>query len=305
MPKARPALLAPALTLNVLISSATFLVAKATVREIPPLPLALFRFVLATALLWPLARMLRPGVRIAPGDRSRIWMLGICGVTLNQGLFLFGLQWASASHAALLYALTPALVQLLAARSGPRPGVRQVAGIVLAFAGVLLLLLQRGLHFERHSVLGDGVLLVAVLAWSIYLERSRDLIARYGPLVVTAEALLKGTIVYLPIGIVAALGFHPASISPGGWGGLFYLAWLTSAINYIIWLWGIEYLGPGTIALFTNLQPVVAAGLACVFLHEPLPAGFVLSAALVLGGVWIAQRPLWRPPRHDRAAAGC
>jgi drug/metabolite transporter (DMT)-like permease len=288
--------MAPALTVNVLISSATFLVAKATVRDFPPLTLVLFRFVLATALLWPLVRVLRRGVRIAPADRGRIWVLGICGVTLNQGLFLVALQWASASHAALLYALTPALVQILAARAGPRPGARQIAGIALAFAGVLLLLLQRGLHFERHSVLGDAVLLVAVLAWSIYLERSRVLIARYGPLVVTAEALLKGTVVYLPVGIIASIGFHPGAVSAGAWSGLFYLAWLTSAINYIIWLWGIEFLGPGTIALFTNLQPVIAAGLARVFLHEALPGGFVLSAALVLGGVWIAQRPPERAP---------
>ena len=76
---------------------------------------------------------------------------------------------------------------------------------------------------------------------------------------------------------------------PGGWAGLLYLAWLTSAVNYVIWFWGLRYLKPGTVALLTNVQPVVTAAMAWTFLREPLPAGFVFSSALVLGGVWIAR----------------
>ena len=51
MARDRPALLPPALGLNILIASGTFLVAKATLSEFEPLTLALLRFVLATALL--------------------------------------------------------------------------------------------------------------------------------------------------------------------------------------------------------------------------------------------------------------
>src|SRR5689334_13798832 len=107
MPR-RPPLLLPALALNLLIASGTFLVAKRTVAEIPPLTLALFRFVLATALLWPAVRWLRPEKRIAPADRRGVVLLGLIAVPLNQGLFLIGMKWTSASHGALLYALTPA-----------------------------------------------------------------------------------------------------------------------------------------------------------------------------------------------------
>src|SRR5207244_216055 len=136
----------PALALNVLISSGTFLVAKRTLAEIPPLPLALMRFVLASALLVPTLRLLRPEKRIAPADRRSIFILGMLAVPLNQGLFLMGMRWASASHAALLYALTPAMVVLfVGASGGPRPTLLSIGGIVLAFAGVLMLLVQRGL----------------------------------------------------------------------------------------------------------------------------------------------------------------
>lgn len=290
MSRDRPALLLPALGLNVLIASGTFLVAKAAVREIPPLTLALLRFVLATAVLWPLTRALRPGVRIAREDRGRILLLGVLAIPLNQGLFLLGMKWASASHASLLYGLTPAFVALATAvATRVAPGPRTAAGIVLAFAGVLVLMLQRGLHFDRHSVAGDAIVLVAVIAWALYLAAARGVILRYGPLVVTSEALAVGTLTYLPIGIVAAWRFDPHSVTPSGWAGLAYLAWLTSGVNYVIWFWGIEHIRPTSIALLTNLQPVVTAVMAWALLHEALPPGFALAAALVLGGVWLAQ----------------
>lgn len=290
MSRERPALLAPALGLNVLIASGTFLVAKAALREFPPLTLALLRFVLASALLWPLTRWLKPGVRIAREDRGRVLLLGLLAVPLNQGLFLLGMKWASASHASLLYALTPAFVALTVALTARRaPGAGAIAGIALAFLGVLTLMLQRGLHFDRHSVAGDGIVLVAVVAWALYLVAGRRLIMKYGPLVVTAEALGVGTLMYLPIGLIAAWHFDPRPISAGGWMGLFYLAWLTSGVNYVIWYWGLAHIRPHSMALLTNLQPLVTAAMAWALLHEALPAGFALATALVLGGVWLAQ----------------
>jgi drug/metabolite transporter (DMT)-like permease len=285
----RPALLYPALALNVLIAAGTFLIAKSALREFPPLVLGLLRFVLATALLWPAARLLRPGRRIAPGDRGRIWLLGLLAVPLNQALFLYGMQWASASHAALLYALTPAFLLLIAAARGAWPSPRQALGIVLAFAGVLALLLQRGLHFDPRSLHGDLLILVAVVAWALYMHLGRDLTRRYGPLLVTAEAIAAGTVLFLPVGLVALRGFDFSPVTAVGWTGLLYLAWLTAGLNYVIWFWGVEHLRPVTTAVWSNLQPPTTAIMAWALLHEPLPAGFLLSAGLVLGGVWIAQ----------------
>lgn len=302
MPRSRPRLLAPALALNVLIASGTFLVAKETLREFPPLVLALFRFVLAAGVMLPLTRLLRPGIRIAREDRPRILLLGLLAVPLNQGLFLYGMQWASASHAALLYALTPAFVVLLPILAGgPRPGVRPGVGIALAFSGVLVLLLQRGLHFDRHSLAGDLLILTAVVAWALYLLAGRGVTRKYGPLVVTGEALAAGTVLYLPIGLVAVRHFDPGTIHAGSWVGLCYLALLTSAFNYVVWFWGLQHLQPGSVALLTNLQPLVTAALAWALIHEPLPAAFALSCALVVGGMWITQSALLA---RSRAPAG-
>lgn len=292
------------LAINVLISSGTFLVAKRTVAEIPPLVLALLRFSLASAVLWPAVRLFRPNERIAREDRPRIWLLGLLGVPLNQGLFLVGMKWASVSHAALLYALTPAfIVLMLSVWSRTRPSIAQLLGIAVAFAGVALLLFQRGLHFDRHSVRGDVLVFGAVIVWAAYLIIGRTITRRYGPLLVTAEALLAGTVMFLPIGLVALIGFHPSQVSGQAWLGLFYLAWMTSVINYVQWFWALQFLKAATASMLTNIQPLVAAGLAWVFLHERLPAGFLVSTLLVLVGVWLTRfgaEAVPLPPRPER-----
>lgn len=295
----RPPLLLPALGMNVLIASGTFLVAKQTLADFSPLVLAMLRFLLAAVLLWPLTRWLRPGRRVAPADRGRILVLGLLAVPLNQGLFLYGMQWASASHAALLYALTPAFVALIGFANGDgRPTWRDVTGMGLAFAGVLVLLLERGLHFDRNSLQGDLLILGGVIAWAAYLVLGREATRRYGALVVTAEALVAGTIMFLPIGLLALARADLGAASAAGWGGVLYLAWLTSALNYVIWFWGLRHLKSSSVAMLTNLQPVVAAALAWALLHEALPPSFALSLALVLGGVWLTQSARFgRAPR--------
>jgi drug/metabolite transporter (DMT)-like permease len=295
----RPPTLLPALGMNVIIASGTFLVAKQTLAEFPPLALAMLRFLLAAIVLWPVTRWLRPGQRVAAADRGRIVVLGLLAVPLNQGLFLYGMQWASASHAALLYALTPAFVALIGfARGEGRPGWREFTGMGLAFAGVLILLLERGLHFDANSLKGDLVILAAVVAWAAYLVLGRETTRRYGALVVTADALVYGTVMFLPIGLFALAHADLSAVSAGGWTGVFYLAWLTSALNYVIWFWGLRFLKSSTVAMLTNLQPVVAAAMAWAILHERLPPSFALSLTLVLGGVWLTQAARFRrrPP---------
>jgi len=298
MPSRRPPLLFPALALYLLIASGTFLVAKATLREFPPLVLCLLRFTLAAAILWPIARVAGGRVRIAPEDRPWVVLLGALSVPLNQGLFLFGMQWASASHGALLYALTPAFVVLIGVARGERPTLLQIIGVGLAFAGVLTLLLMRGLHFDRHSLLGDLIVLGAVVSWAFYTTLGRKYTLRYGALALTGQTMLAGWLLFLPIGLLSLRGFHPSAVSFGGWAGLAYMAVLTSALSYVIWYWGLAHLKSSSVALLTNLQPLVTAAMAWLILHERLPAGFAVSTALVLGGVWLAQgRVAWGGPR--------
>ena len=78
---------------------------------------------------------------LARADLPRVLLLGFLVVPINQGFFLFGLAHTTPTHAALLYALTPVIVYLMARRLlGEGRALATLAGIAIAFAGVLVIL---------------------------------------------------------------------------------------------------------------------------------------------------------------------
>src|SRR4029453_2030424 len=145
-----------ALLLQAVISAGTFLVAKRAVAEVPVGTLMFWRFLLSGAVFSRLLLLL-PGPALPPRRAvPAALLLGLLAGPLNQGLFFAGLQRSTAAHAALLYALTPIGVYLYSVLRGREaPSARAGLGLLLAFAGALVLLLAHGFgalsRSEEHT----------------------------------------------------------------------------------------------------------------------------------------------------------
>lgn len=290
------ALVYGALIAQTLSSSGTYLFGKRALTEIPALPLGMIRFAGASLLLsLLLLRLLPRGHRLPPREAwPRILLLAFVGVPINQGFFLYGLQLSTAAHAALLYTLTPLFVLLLAqALLGEFPGWRAAFGTALALGGTVFVLLQRGLDLSRGPLLGDLLLLVAVVAWAIYTAEGRVVVSRFGALPTIAWTLIAGTAMFLPLGIGALMlprnRIALAHASPEAWWGVAYLIVITSVVAYLLWYWALKHLAAARVAVFTNLQPLTTALLAHVFFGERITLLFLLGACVVIAGVLLAQ----------------
>ncbi len=296
--RARPTLLYGALIAHTLISAGTYLFAKRTLQEIPALPLGLIRFSGASLTLGLLLLRLRPpGQRMPPRALWRkLLLLSFVAVPINQGFFLYGLQLSTAGHAALLYMLTPLFVLLLAqALIGESPGWRTALGTALALAGTVFVLVQRGLDLSRGPLVGDLLILVAVVAWAVYTTEGREVVSQAGTLPTIAWTMIGGTLLFLPIGLgsllVPANRLAVAHASNAAWSGLAYLILMTSVVAYLFWYWALKHLAAARVAIFANLQPLATAFLAHVFLGERVTLAFVGGALVVICGVLLAQ---WR-----------
>jgi drug/metabolite transporter (DMT)-like permease len=294
-----------ALVLNQILSAGTHLIAKATLNAIGPLSTALLRFSAAsiTLILFELLRPRRQ--RVAREDIPKLLWLGFLVIPVNQGFFLFGLTESTASHAALLYALTPLVVFLLARRFLHEGNTREkLIGIVAAFAGVALILLDRGLAHEMSVMRGDLLLLVAVWAWALYTIGSKDLLKRYDPMTLTTWVLVTGTAMSLPAALI------PGAIPPlrtlplPVWGGIAYLAIGTSVIAYPLWLFALRRLEASKVAITTNAQPLLTSVLSWLLFQERFGPAFFLGAALILFGVtWVETRKGGIFPWRERTGA--
>src|SRR3989442_15175695 len=285
----RRALLYGGLLLHTVLSAGSYLCGKTALREIPPLPLGLLRFLGASVLLGLLLLRVRPpGQRLPPRSAwPQLLVLSFVVVPVSQGFFQTGLALSTAAHAALLYSLTPLFVLLLAqALRRELPGMRTALGTLIALAGTLYVLAWRGLDLSRGPLLGDLLLLVAVVAWALFTAEGRALVTTHGPLAVIAWTLIGGTMMYLPLGVaslaVPGTVHRIAHASPAAWFGLAYLILVTSVIAYLLWYWALAHLPAARVAIFSNLQPLATAVLAHLFLGGHVPPPFVGGA---LGGI--------------------
>ena len=286
-----------AIITQTLISAVTFLVAKDATHHFTALELAWFRIELSGLLAGLVALFLRriPDKR----DWPRIIFLGVTGVAINQTLFLLGLRFSSPLHSALLYAITPILVLIGAVLYlGERLTWKKALGVLLALAGVLLVLLAQGLDLSRGPLKGDLITLVAVFTWSAYTVAGKPLLARYDALTATVWIFLCGALVMLPVGIPVLTHFRPAVPTMRGWLEIGFLSLATSGVAFTLWYVALQRLQASQVAVFSNLQAPLTALLAWLVMGAVPEHAAIAGGALVLLGVVLvqmSQRPLVKP----------
>ncbi|MBI5836699.1 MAG: DMT family transporter [Candidatus Eisenbacteria bacterium] len=281
----------PAILAHLFISPFTYIVAKYAVGAMPVPAVALLRFYIAAvalSLLW-LGTGGRPGQFSARDWRGLAW-LGLLAVPLNQGMFLWGMQRSSPAHAALFFATTPLLVLLAGVLRGEdRFTWLRLGGLLAALAGVLLVLLDRGLALDRRHLAGDLLMLVAVVAWALYSVESQARMREHPPITVTAVSLVLGALMTLPAAPWVFGDFRPAAYPAAAWGAVLFLGLVTSVLSYYLWVWCLSRTEASRVAVFSNFQPVLTTVLAWLLFHERFAPHFFVGGALVLAGVGMVQ----------------
>jgi drug/metabolite transporter (DMT)-like permease len=274
------------------LSAGTYLAAKRALGELSPFEVALARFTLA-GLIYA-ALLLRRPLRVPRRDLARLAVLGFVAIPVNQGFFLTGLSMTTPGHAALLYALTPVFVFLLAlARREERASRLKAAGIATAFAGAAVVLFSRGLltgSAGARGLLGDFLVLVGVVAWAVYVVWGKPYAERYGVITTTGLSIVMGSLLYLPVGLALSHVESFRALSTAGWGSLAYLVVLTSVVSYLIYYWALAREDASRVAIWSNTQPVLTALLAWVLYGDPLSPSFAAGTVLVIAGVVMTER---------------
>ena len=274
------------------LASTTHIVAQDVTQRQDPLVVLLFRCSIASLALGVILLAIRKkNYRpIARRDWWRLAVVGMLNVPINQFLFLEGVKRTSPANSALLYALTPLFVFLLSLSvHRERANWRKCAGIAIALAGVFLVILERGEHLQASADLGNLLIFVAVIAWSLYTFLGKPLVDRYGAVQITAMNMIVGTLIYLPIGVIAAPPFSPASIAGGDWLRFVYLGLIASVANYLLWFYALGKLETTKVAIFQNLQPVMTIIMALLLGRAIMTGEFAAGGVMTLIGVTLVQ----------------
>lgn len=276
----------------VAVWGATFVSTKVLIaRSLTPAGIFLLRFLLAYLCLFPFVR--RP-LR-ADSLRDEL-LLAAAGVSGGSFYFLaenMALEHAPASDVSLIVCTAPlwtALLLSLTYRS-ERMSRRQMIGSAAACAGMGLVVLNG--RFVLHlSPRGDLLAFGAAMSWMFYSLLIKRIGSRYAPLFVTRKIFFYGLLTILPV-----FFFEPAPfgggvlMQPAVWGNLLFLGIVASLVCYVLWNTAMLHLGAVRTTNYIYLNPLVTMIAAAYCIGERITPAAVCGAALILGGLWLAERP--------------
>jgi drug/metabolite transporter (DMT)-like permease len=281
----------------VFIWALNFSVVKRALEAFEPLGFNALRFVLASAFVYVVLRWQGPIRLPTRRDAVRLALLGAVGNVLYQMAFIFGLNLTRAGNASVMMALAPLFIALLSWRVGHEQpgrftwlgGACSVVGVALVSGGALRV------QSSWSMVLGDLILICAAIIWAFYTVGSRPLIQRYGSVQTTAWTLWSGALVLALVGMPSLVAQEWGEVDAVAWGGLFFSAFLSIGLAYLVWYRGVERLGNTRTSIYSNLTPAMALVIAAVWLGERLTVFSVLGAAMTIGGVMLVRLDRQRP----------
>ena len=268
---------------------------KIALQGIPTITVGMLRFGLASLLLFLVTYRRISGWRtIGRQDLILLLVLGILGASVNHLFFFFALGLAPASHASIIAPTTsPIWTLLLAARlAGERVSRGQVGGILLCMLGVVLVVRPSADAggSPLGMLLGDVLFLLAGLSWGIYSYLCKVAMQRHSAETILAYAMGIGGVLLLPLALLERPWIALAHTPIAAWGGLAYLVVANTLLAYLWWNLGIQRVGAGRTAVFSNLVPPFGVLIAWLTLGERLTPLQLMGGGLCLIGVWVCQR---------------
>ncbi|MDB4943773.1 MAG: hypothetical protein JWP97_3307 [Labilithrix sp.] len=264
--------------------------------EIFPEALAMIRM-LAGALFFQGLLRLRgtQSLPVSRLDHLRLAGLSICGIALNQTLFLMGLRWTTPFSASVLGATIPVFAAALAVLFRKEAfSWRTAAGVTVALLGVLSLV--------GHGSFDAGAVLVAgnSLSYAAYVVLARDVVLRVGTLRTVAWVFTYGALLFLPVGVGPLLTQLPL-LTPRGVGFVTYIVIVPTLLAYSLNAWALGRSSASLVSIYIYLQPLLAGLLAWLQLGASISRNAAAASGLILLGVGIVSSRRPRRPAPESA----
>jgi drug/metabolite transporter (DMT)-like permease len=221
-------------------------------------------------------------------------LLALTGVALFQSLIYLGLRTTTAVNAVLLNSSAPLFMLMCSwAIERERGTLRQVAGMLISLAGILVIL-SRGeaanlLGLDLHA--GDAWILLAMPIWGVYSVLLKRRPPEVGGVVFLFVISVTGVLLLAPFAALDALR------APLHWPGaeaaaaVLYTSLAASVGAFICWNRGVAVVGANTAGFTLHLLPAFGTVLAMIFLGESFHAFHAAGIAIILLGVIVATRP--------------
>lgn len=277
----------------------SYLSMRIVLLDISPTLAVLYRFSLASLILWIILKLSGKRLHILKQDRLKVFLAGLFGVALNFTLENLGVKYTSTANVALLVATIPAITLVFENRRLRRKtGWQEASGIAVSICGIALISLLGQSGGLNLSLFGDAMVLLSSVAWSVYTSLLSDLKGDYDSMEITLYTNFFGALCMLPTLALTGLKLPGEAALLH----LFYLVFFCSIFAYVLYMWALKRLGGIRVNTYINIQPVVGMLASVFLLNEPLTFFQIFGALIIILGVWIVNRAMAQRAIRDKAA---
>lgn len=273
---------------------ANFVAMKHLIEQVGSIEVLLIRVYFAAAVFALFVLIRRRSIPRFSGREWRILTLvGFFGVVTNQLFMTVGADYLSAALASLLVTSAPIFMAILSrVFLKERLTARKLAGIAIAFAGFLIVMLLGGPNseFSVNNVVGVLVILLGPLSWTTSTLISKPLMLAHDPKMITALSTVVGGLILIPALITQPeLASDVLSFNGVSWLAAFTTSVLAVVVAYTLWYQGLRRLEPTQIAIYIYLVPFFGVLFAWLLRGEAITIFLVFGGLTILSGVIVTN----------------
>ncbi len=281
------------LALTTLIWGGNAVASRLAVGHVSPMALTSLRWI-GVALIFPLLfrRELVEHWPVIRANAMQIVLMGALGFTVFNALMYVAGHHTSAINMGITQGAIPAIVMIGAFLIYRTPlGPLQFGGLLLTMLGVVLVAVRGDLAAlgQLAFAYGDVLMIVAGCFYAGYTLALRNRPPLPGLVFFTCLATVACALSLVLYGVEITMG-QDQWPDLYGWVIVLYVMIGPSIVSQLMFMRGVELIGPARAGLFVNLVPIWAALLGVLMVGEPFALYHALALALVLGGIWVAEQ---------------
>lgn len=270
------------------IWGSTYLLNKIAVTELPPFMLASIRFITAGILIFILCKIMKISLAISKRQFLNCVVAGLLFLAFGNGIVVWALRYVDTGFAALEISAQPLVVLILMRIiDGKKIKPMSMVGIVLGIIGMYLLVSQKQVINQENSVLGMGMIFLALVGWaygSLFVGRA-DLPSNH--FVNTGYQMFTGGILLL----LGSIAFGEPWTAPVAWStptqlSMVLLILFGSIVAFTSFNYLLKTVSPEKVSTSTYVNPIIALLLGWYFLNEQITTQSIVAAIILLTGVY-------------------
>ena len=279
------------LLLTIIFWGWSFIATKILLEYVNPAELMGLRFIVALPALFVIVFTKRVKLKFSVKHRWQL-LLGSAIITAHFLIQITGLQYTSATNTGWIVAATPLVLAVMSYLIlKEKIGLKEMLGVAVATIGIILLISKGRLgDLGWLQSIGDWLILASAHTWALYTVATRDLTRIYNPLAITLAIMLPSAILLVGYMVFTSDWSVFLALPLEAVLALLFLGIFSTAVAHWFWQEGVSSLGAARSGFFLYLMPLATTVLAVPYLDEEFGLLSAIGGALVLVGVYVAQR---------------